>query len=73
MSRRMANKTRPLTFDTVREIGRTLPGVEDGTAYGSPALKIDGQMLACMAVPTEKAVPVDAVDVAPNRGYASRR
>src|SRR5437868_3135868 len=44
------NRPRPLTFDTVREIGRTLPGVEEGTAYGSPALKIEGRMFACMAV-----------------------
>jgi hypothetical protein len=39
-----------LTFDTVREIGRTLPDVETGTSYGSPALKVHGRMFACMAV-----------------------
>ena len=41
---------RPLTFDTVRAIGLTLPGVEEGTTYGSPALKVGGKMFACMAV-----------------------
>ena len=37
------------TFATVKRIGLTLPGVEEGTAYGAPALKINGQLLACMA------------------------
>ena len=42
----MPKKT--IDFDTVREIGRALPGVEDGTAYGSPALKVHGKLLACV-------------------------
>ena len=37
------------TFATVKKIGLTLPGVEEATAYGAPALKINGQLLACMA------------------------
>ena len=37
-------------FDRVRKIGRNLAGVEEGTTYGSPALKLDGKMFACMAV-----------------------
>ena len=44
----MTRKT--ISFDTVREIGLTLPGVEEGTTYGSPALKIGGKMFACLAV-----------------------
>ena len=36
-------------FDAVRKIGLTLPGVEESTAYGSPALKLGGKLLACMA------------------------
>ena len=36
----------PLTFDTVRELARTLPGVEESTSYGSPACKFDGRLLA---------------------------
>lgn len=40
-------------FNTVREIARALPGVEDGFTYGSPALKVDGKLLAC--IPTNKA------------------
>jgi hypothetical protein len=38
-----------LTFNTVRRIGRSLPGVEEGTAYGTPALKLRGKLLACIA------------------------
>jgi hypothetical protein len=38
------------SFDIVRKIGLTLPGVEAGTAYGSPALKLRGKLMACMAV-----------------------
>lgn len=34
-------------FDTVRDIGLALPGVEYSTAYGSPALKTGGKLLAC--------------------------
>jgi len=37
-------------FDTVRKIGLALPGVEESTAYGQPALKIHGKLLACLPV-----------------------
>jgi hypothetical protein len=37
-----------IDFDTVRKIGLTLPGVEESTAYGSPALKVRGKLLACV-------------------------
>ena len=39
---------KPIDFDAVREIGRALPGVEEGTAYASPALKVHGKLLACV-------------------------
>ena len=35
-----------INFDTVRKIGLTLPGVEESTAYGSPALKVHRNLLA---------------------------
>jgi hypothetical protein len=35
-------------FDTVRQIALALPHVEDSTAYGSPALKVGGKLLACI-------------------------
>jgi len=37
-----------ISFDTVRNIGLALPGVEESTAYGQPALKIHGKLLACV-------------------------
>jgi len=37
-------------FDRVRGLGRELEGVEEGTSYGSPALKVRGKMFACIAV-----------------------
>ena len=37
-----------IDFDTVRKIGLALPGVEESTAYGSPALKVHGKLLACV-------------------------
>ena len=54
-------------FDTVRKIGLALPGVEEGTAYGSPALKVHGKLLACVpahrsAEPGSLVVRVDLAD-----------
>ena len=48
-------------FDTVREIGLSLTGVVDGTAYGAPALKMRGNLLAC--VPTNKSAEANCVVV----------
>ena len=39
-----------IDFDTVREIARGLVDVEESTAYGSPALKVRGQLLAAIAI-----------------------
>ena len=41
-----------IDFATVRKIGLTLPEVEESTAYGSPALKLRGKLLAC--IPTHR-------------------
>jgi hypothetical protein len=41
-----------IDFDAVRKIGLALPGVEESTAYGAPALKVRGKLLAC--VPTHR-------------------
>lgn len=38
-----------VTVDVVREIGLALPDVEDSTAYGAFALKVRGDLLACVA------------------------
>ncbi len=37
-----------INFDSVRKIGLALPGVEESTAYGAPALKVHGKLLACV-------------------------
>jgi hypothetical protein len=42
-------RRRQIDFDVVRTIGLELPGVEEGTMYGAPALKVGGKLLACMA------------------------
>jgi len=56
-----------IDFETVRKIGLALPGVEEGTVYGSPALKVRGELLACVPVhrsaePGSLAVRVDLED-----------
>lgn len=50
-----------LTFDTVRALGLALPDVVDGTAYGAPALKLSGKLLAC--VPTNKSAEAYSIVV----------
>ena len=61
----MAKST--INFDTVRNIGLALPGVEESTAYGQPALKVHGKLLACIpanrsAEPGSLAVRMDFDD-----------
>jgi hypothetical protein len=34
------------TFEDVREVAHALPGVEDGTSYGTRAIKVRGKLLA---------------------------
>jgi hypothetical protein len=45
----MVRRKSASTFDTVRAIAKSLPDVEEGTAYGSPAIKLRGRLLACIA------------------------
>jgi hypothetical protein len=56
-----------IDFDTVRNIGLALPGVEASTAFGFPALKVHGKLLACVpanrsAEPGSMVVRVDFDD-----------
>jgi len=37
-------------FDTVKALGLGMPGVVIDTAYGAPALKLNGQLVACIPV-----------------------
>src|SRR5246127_3615182 len=51
-------------FDTVRKIGLALAGAGERTAFGAPALKVHGKLLACVpahrsAEPGSLAVRVD--------------
>lgn len=34
-----------VTYDIVRDLARRLPGVEEGTSYGTAALKVKGKLL----------------------------
>jgi hypothetical protein len=61
----MARST--VDFDTVRSIGLTLPGVEEGGTHRFPALKVRGKLLAWVpthrsAEPGSLAVRVDFDD-----------
>jgi len=56
-----------IDFDAVRSIGLALPGMEESTAYGVPALKVHGELLASVpahrsAEPGSIVVRVDADD-----------
>ena len=53
-----------IDFDTVRRMALSLPDVEESTTYGSPALKVRGKLLTCIAVhksaePDSLAVRID--------------
>ena len=37
------------TFNTVRKFALALPDVEESTAYGAPAFKLRGRLMACTA------------------------
>ena len=50
-----------LTFDAVRQLGLALPDVVDGAAYGAPALKLRGKLVAC--VPTNKSAEANSLVV----------
>ena len=41
-----AAKAVGVTFDTVRRLALALPGVEEGTSYGTPAFRAGGKILA---------------------------
>jgi len=52
---------RSIDFETVRQIGLELPGVEASTAYGLPALKVRGKLLACL--PANRSAEPDSIVV----------
>jgi hypothetical protein len=50
-----------VSFETVRRVGVALPGVEESTAYGMPALKVRGKLLA--ALPANRSVEANSLVV----------
>jgi hypothetical protein len=50
-----------LDFEAVRTVGLALPDVVDGTAYGAPALKMAGKIIAC--IPTNKSAEANSIVV----------
>ena len=53
-----------IDFNTVREIARELPALEEGTMHGSPSITVCGKLLACLPVnkqaePDSLAVRID--------------
>ena len=48
-------------FAAVRTLGLRLPGVVEATAYGAPALKLGGKIVAC--VPTNKSAEPNSLMV----------
>jgi hypothetical protein len=53
-----------IDFDTVRNIGLALSGVEESTAYGFPALKVHGNLLA--GVPANRSAEPGSIVVRVN-------
>ena len=49
-------KKQPVTYDTVRRVARTLPNVEEGTSYGTPALKVNGKLFVRLHQDLDKIV-----------------
>jgi len=45
-SRHAPAATALTSFDDIRKIAHALPGVVDGTSYGTPALKVGGKLFA---------------------------
>ena len=50
-----------ISFDKVREIGLRLPGAAESTMFGKPALKVRGQMFACL--PSHRSAEPDSLMV----------
>jgi hypothetical protein len=48
-----------LTFDAVREIGLALPNAEEGTAWGTPVLRVNGTIFA--GIPIHKSAEPNSV------------
>jgi hypothetical protein len=45
-TRKMKARTETVTWDTVRTLAMSLPGVVEGTSYGTTAFKVNGKLIA---------------------------
>ncbi|HVZ23557.1 MAG TPA: MmcQ/YjbR family DNA-binding protein [Vicinamibacterales bacterium] len=54
-------RRKAITFETVREIALTLPGAEEGTAYGTPVLRVNGHIFA--GIPINKEVEPNSLGI----------
>ena len=52
---------RNMTMKTAWTIGLALPGVEEGTTYGTPALKVRGRVICC--IPTHRSAESNSLVV----------
>lgn len=52
---------RAVGFDTIAELAGGWLGVEHGTSFGAPALKVDGKMFACF--PTHRSAEPNSLAV----------
>jgi len=59
--RKASSRSKAVGFERVRKLARDLPRVTFSTMYGAPALKLDGQLLACVA--TNKAAEPNSLVV----------
>ena len=50
---------KPLTFDDVRKFGLSLPNTEEGTAWGTPVLRVNGTIFA--GIPIHKSAEPNSV------------
>src|SRR5437868_10535175 len=57
----MSTSAGPASFRRVERYGMKMPRVERSTYFGKPALKLDGQMIACM--PSHKSAEPDSLVV----------
>ncbi len=46
----------PVTFETIRRLALALPNVEEGTSYGTPALKVKGKLFVRLHQDLDKIV-----------------
>lgn len=49
-------KRQPVTYDTVRRVALALPDVQEGTSYGTPALKVKGKLFVRLHQDLDKIV-----------------